>query len=158
MAIIASKKWVENVNNVCATNTDLQELAQAIELTICIRLRAKPEVGLDEDFNIIMALGEGNITIKLGDNATSEEAILIVSMDYETGKAMLMGKKDMVQTYMAGGMKIAKGNMMELANYSGYLNQITSGMSAFMAGTQWPDELSGTDLDNFKESLKEAMA
>ena len=158
MAVLGSKEWIENSRKAYESMPELQELAKAIDLELGIRLRAEEEKGLAEDLNIILKLGGGDISVRFASNEIADSTPVIVTMDYETGKGMLTGKKDLTQLYMAGKIKVTKGDLMDLAKYSAQLPKVTAAMKAIMGDTRWPDELSPAEREAFSESMKETFA
>ncbi len=157
MAILGSTNWIEQAKQAGASSADLKDLAAEVDLTIGLRMRQNPDVGLDDDLNIIIGITGGSVSVKFADNDRAD-APVIVAMDYDVGKGILMGKQDMTQAYMGGKVKIAKGNLMDLAKYSGQLPKITGALSDIMGETQWPDELSADMLPTFKQELSQTMA
>jgi putative sterol carrier protein len=158
MAVLGTKDWIENAKKAYEGNPDMKEVAKAMTLNLCMKMTKKPEAGLDEDLNIVMDIKEGSISVKFASEEESKKAPYVISMDYDTGKGMMTGKVDMMQAFMGGKVKMMKGNMMDMAKYAGQMPKMMGGMSAIMADTQWPDELSPDEREKFKKDLQEVIA
>jgi putative sterol carrier protein len=158
MAVLGTKEWIENVKKAYEANPDMKEVAKAMTMNLCIKMGKKTEAGLDEDLNIVMDIKEGAISMKFASEEEVEKASYVISMSYDAGKEMMTGKQDRMKAFMGGMVKIVKGNMMDMMKYVGQMPKMMSGMSAMMADTQWPDELSPADQEKFKKDLKEVIA
>jgi putative sterol carrier protein len=158
MAVLGTKEWIENAKKAYEANPDMKEVAKAMTLNMCMKMMAKPEAGLDEDLNIVMDIKGGAISIKFASDEEAKKASYVISMDYEIGKGMMVGKVDMMQAFMGGKVKMLQGNMMDMAKYAGTMPKMMGGMGAMMADTQWPDELSPDEREKFKKDLQEVIA
>jgi putative sterol carrier protein len=158
MAVLGTKEWIEGAKKAYEANPDMKEVAKAMTMNMCMKMEKKPEAGLDDDLNIVMDIKEGAISVKFASEEEAKAASYVISMSYDVGKAMMTGKQDMMQAFMGGKVKMAKGNMMDLAKYAGQMPKMMGGMGAMMADTQWPDELSADEREKFKKDLKEVIA
>jgi putative sterol carrier protein len=113
-----SDEWVAAFKEQINSNEEYKQSAATWEAELCLVIKAKPEVGLTEDYNIWLDLYQGECReAKSVDAESAAQSKFTISADYGRWRQLLGGELEPVTAIMMGQIKV-KGDLMVLMKYT----------------------------------------
>lgn len=151
--MIATPEWGVLVEDAINQDAKYAKLGKGWQEGIVLRIQAKPEIGLEEDLNILLDLYEGKCrSARPVPKEVSDQAPFIMVGPYEIWKSIVSMEQEALKLVVKGDLKM-EGELTKMLRYVGAAKRLTE--VAASVDCRFPDELSPEELEEFKVTIKE---
>jgi len=151
--IVGTPEWGQAFGETISGDAQYRESAKGWEGAVALVIKAKPEVGLDEDISVVMDLWHGDCrSVQILPKEEAAKAPYVLTGSYDTWKDVAKGKTDAIKATMLGKIKL-KGNMATIVRYVKASKRLADCTGLFEA--VWPDELSKGEIEKFRAEVKQ---
>ncbi len=153
--IYPSAEWLEAGEKFYGTNPQFEDQLRKLTGFYCFKVGVDSSWGIEDDIHFMLGLESGKLLeLKhIDKDEANQRSTFVLSASPQIWKEILVKEKKFVGTFMAGKIKLDKGDAKEvllLAPYAGILVDVLTSVNL-----QFPDDLSPEDLSNFKRSFGE---
>ncbi len=151
--IMGTPEWGQAYGETLNGDARYREAAKTWEGAVTLVVKAKPEVGLDEDICIVIDLWHGDCkSVKILPKEEAAKAPYVMTGGFDTWKAVATGKTDAIQATMMGKIKL-QGNLANIVRHVQAAKRLAECSGMFEA--VWPDELSKDEVEKFRADVKQ---
>ena len=151
--IVGTPEWWKKFQETVDSDAEYRAAAKTWEGAITLVIKAKPEVGIDEDVYGLMDLWHGECrSMRIVPKEEAEKAPYVMTGSYDTWKDVAKGKTDAIKATMLGKIKL-KGNMANIVRHVKAAKRLAECSGLFEA--VWPDELSKDEIKKFRAEIKQ---
>lgn len=151
--IVGTPEWGQVFGETIDGDAQYRQAAKTWEGAVTLVVKAKPEVGIDEDVSVVIDLWHGDCrSVKILPKEEAAKAPYVMTGGIDTWKAVATGKTDAIKATMLGKIKL-KGNMANVVRHVKASKRLAECSGLFEA--VWPDELSRDEIEKFRADLKQ---
>ncbi len=151
-------QWLEESAKMYRSNPALQEKLKKLSATMCYRVKAEPEWGIDRDIIFGMFFKEGQLT-KLAffnEEDANKEADYLIAATPQVWKKILRKERKFLTDFMLGNIKLEHGSKVGVLGVAPHANNVIECLTQFEL--QFPDELSAEELAKYRSQMEDFRA
>ena len=148
-------EWQKTAGGVFREDPQFERAFKIVNGNYLFEIQAEKALGIETNICILNEIQNG-VLVKDDFGISTEESWKIatwcVTGNYEIWKRVLTGKEVFIQAFMAGNIKLVRGDfagLMRIAAQGTKLPQIFTRNEA-----KWPDEFSAEELEDYKAQFK----
>jgi hypothetical protein len=148
-------EWLEQSAKHYRQNPSIQKKLEKFTLKICMRIRAEPDWGIDQDIIMGADVNKGEL-IELGflsEAEAKETADYILSATPQQWKKLLRGESMLTGDVLLGRIAIEQGSKTGMINIAPYAPTFIIPLT--QVDLQFPDEMSPEELDRYRVYINE---
>ncbi len=154
--LMGMPEWVDTYEKLLQEDAPYKEAAKTWEGSVVIHILAKPDIGLDDDLYLFMDLWHGDCRfMRLVPADAGENGDFVITGEYERWKSVMAKELDTIKGMMQGKLKL-KGDLPTIVRAVRAATRLVDVVG--LINTKYPDELSGEELESFRNTVKELRA
>lgn len=151
-------EWLEESAKRYRQDPNFQKKLEKFTLKICMRIKAEPDWGIDQDIIMGAEVNKGEL-IELGfipEAEAKETADYILAATPQQWKKLLRGESTFAGDVLLGRIAIEQGSKPGVINLAPYSSTFIDALTQF--DLQYPDEMSPAELQHYRVYIGEFRA
>lgn len=144
--------WLNNSKEKYDSNSPLQTKLKKLSAKMAYRVKAEASWGINKDIYFCAYFEKGALEkLELVSKEMANQADYLMGASPKIWKSVLTKKSKFITDFMLGRIKLENGSKVGVLTIAPHANDILDALNP--GGLVFPDELSSTDLEQYRENM-----
>jgi len=148
-------EWLEETGRIYRSDPGMEEKLKKISAKVCFRVKAEPAWGIEKDiiFGTFIEAGKLTKIAFFSEEDAKRESDYLLAATPQEWKKILRKENKFLADFMLGRIKLEKGNKVTVLGLAPYAPLLVDALTQIQI--QFPDEMSGEELTQYRAYLEE---